>query len=482
MLPCERRPARRPSPVIVTLIGCVMQALCLATAATAQSTDDDSVFDFSLPGARSRGMGGAFVAIADDATSVYSNPAGLTSLFRPEVSFEFRHWTFRSPTIDHGHAYGPPTMRGIDVESGIHDREFSSGVNGISFLSFAYPRDKWALGVFHHQLARYQMDKQTAGIFFNCSGGRRGPNAVPPFCDQSQVDGVDRLFPAAQSFDLSIRSTGVTLGVESNLPRRLAVGVTLQVFTFSLDATRKIYAARDELKYAAARYLDSDLELTGRRTGDDLSLGVNAGFLYDLNEQLTVGATFRQGPKFHYLADTTTGEGNIGPANITFINDLEGPFKVPDTWALGIAYRPSNAWRIGFEYDRVMYSQLIEQVTNTAHGASDPEGQLIVERLTLNDGDQFRLGGEYSTTAQGWLLSVRAGGWYDPPHRPYLALDDPNTGFPAPGWSLLFPKRDGDMHWSGGFGVASARHLQFDFAVDVAPSVTIYAVSAIYRF
>src|SRR5687768_13608632 len=133
MRPCESRPARRPSPVAITLIACVVQTLCLAAVATAQSTDDDSVFDFSLPGARSRGMGGAFVAIADDATSVYSNPAGLTSLFRPEVSFEFRHWTFRSPTIDHGHAYGPPTMRGIDVESGIHDREFSSGVNGISF-------------------------------------------------------------------------------------------------------------------------------------------------------------------------------------------------------------------------------------------------------------------------------------------------------------------------------------------------------------
>jgi hypothetical protein len=129
-----------------------------------------------------------------------------------------------------------------------------------------------------------------------------------------------------------------------------------------------------------------------------------------------------------------------------------------------------------------MYSQLIEQVANTAHPPSDPEGLLVIDRLTLEDGNQVRAGGEYSTTARGWLISLRAGAWYDPLHRPYLRLDDANTGFPAPGWSLLFPKRDSETHWSGGFGAASARHLQFDFGFDYAPSVTTYAVSAIYRF
>ena len=142
--------------------------------------------------------------------------------------------------------------------------------------------------------------------------------------------------------------------------------------------------------------------------------------LYDLTEELTVGATFRQGPKFHYLADSTTGEGNLGPANVSFVEDLEGPFKVPDTWAIGLAFRPTNAWRIGFEYDKVMYSQLIEQITNTAHAPSDPEGMMIVDRLTLGDSDQFRIGGEYSTSMHGWLYSFRAGAWYDPLHRPYL--------------------------------------------------------------
>lgn len=36
-----------------------------------------AVFDDYIPSARARGMGGAFTAVADDATSIFFNPAGL---------------------------------------------------------------------------------------------------------------------------------------------------------------------------------------------------------------------------------------------------------------------------------------------------------------------------------------------------------------------------------------------------------------------
>ncbi len=50
-------------------------------------------FSFSDPGARSMGFGGAFVALADDATAAFANPAGLVQLLRPEVSIEGRRWS-----------------------------------------------------------------------------------------------------------------------------------------------------------------------------------------------------------------------------------------------------------------------------------------------------------------------------------------------------------------------------------------------------
>ena len=41
-------------------------------------------------GARAMGLGGAFIAVADDATAVSFNPAGLAQLLQPEVSFVAR--------------------------------------------------------------------------------------------------------------------------------------------------------------------------------------------------------------------------------------------------------------------------------------------------------------------------------------------------------------------------------------------------------
>src|SRR6188474_3630014 len=51
-------------------------------------------FNFNNPGARALGMGGAFVGVADDATAVVANPAGLVILQRPELSAEVKFTRF----------------------------------------------------------------------------------------------------------------------------------------------------------------------------------------------------------------------------------------------------------------------------------------------------------------------------------------------------------------------------------------------------
>ena len=460
----------------------VLVCLFAATPVRAQSTEDNSVFDFSLPGARSRAMAGAFVAIADDATSVYSNPAGLTGLFRPEVSLEVRHWRLTSQAVDSGHAYGSPTNIGVDTVSGVRNREWESNLNGVSFVSWAYPRRRWAVGLFSHELARCnKRERQTNGAFFNCQGGFRGENPRPPFCEQSREDGVDRLFPSSQSFDLGIRGTGAALAVDPT--EKLSVGMAVQVFHFELDGRNTVYAARGADKYGPPNRTPQNVELSARQTGDDLAVGINVGVLWHATEKWWAGATFRQGPQFHYLAQTTTGPATLGQPGVTFVNRPDAPFKVPDTWAFGIGYRPTNYWRVGLEFDRVRYKQLFGQVVNTATGANDPEGILALERITIDDSLQIRLGAGYSKPVWSTrLLSVRGGFWHDPLHLPYYRVDDPATGYPAPMWALLFPKREGDSHVAGGIGFSTYRHFQFDVAFDHSKSVGTIAASVIYRF
>ncbi len=76
-------------------------------------------FSFSNPGARSLAMGGAFAGLADDATAAYANPAGLIQLYRPEVSAEFRDWSFSTLFTERGRTSGEVTGMGIDTVEGI---------------------------------------------------------------------------------------------------------------------------------------------------------------------------------------------------------------------------------------------------------------------------------------------------------------------------------------------------------------------------
>src|ERR1043166_3350945 len=46
-----------------------------------------AAFNDIVTGARPQGMGGAFVAVADDANALYWNPAGLTQLDSAEATF-----------------------------------------------------------------------------------------------------------------------------------------------------------------------------------------------------------------------------------------------------------------------------------------------------------------------------------------------------------------------------------------------------------
>src|SRR3954462_10209801 len=77
---------------VFAAIVCSLVALPLA----AQNTDIESLsglqFNFGNPGARSLGMGGAFLGLADDASAAEANPAGLTILRKPEVSIEGRNY------------------------------------------------------------------------------------------------------------------------------------------------------------------------------------------------------------------------------------------------------------------------------------------------------------------------------------------------------------------------------------------------------
>src|ERR1700694_299443 len=114
----------------------------------AQNTDIESLsglqFNFGNPGARSLGMGGAFLGLADDASAAEANPAGLTVRRRPEVSLEVRNYQEQQLFTTSGTF---PDLQRTAF------RHYSQRVDP-TFASFVYPIKNWTLGLYYHQPLR----------------------------------------------------------------------------------------------------------------------------------------------------------------------------------------------------------------------------------------------------------------------------------------------------------------------------------------
>ena len=130
---------------------------------------------------------------------------------------------------------------------------------------------------------------------------------MPPFCEpHAMADGVDREFPKRQSYELDINSIGTAFAYK--LTDRISAGFAVQNFGFSIDATNKVFTARDAQKYQPPNFADpQNLEVISTQTGDDRAWAANAGVLWDVTPRWVVGASFRQGPTFEFSTRTVLG-------------------------------------------------------------------------------------------------------------------------------------------------------------------------------
>jgi long-subunit fatty acid transport protein len=111
-------------------------------------------FDFLNPGARNLGLAGVAGGLADDATAVLTNPAGLAILRRPEVSAEVRMKRVTYPFLSGG------TLGGT-----LNYSEFSNTQTGLNFVSAVFPAGRVVVGAYRHEFARIELDGQRGLIF-----------------------------------------------------------------------------------------------------------------------------------------------------------------------------------------------------------------------------------------------------------------------------------------------------------------------------
>jgi long-subunit fatty acid transport protein len=425
-------------------------------------------FNFVNPGARSLGMAGAFLGLADDSTAAYTNPAGLGQLSRREWAIEGRYTDFSTLSVRRGRLVSPPTGIGLDTIDGLQTQETDRHVANLSFLSFAFPLKNGTLAVYRHELANYRGSFTSEGPFTNTFN----QDVTPP--------GVGRIAPSHNDVDLQIVNYGFA-GSWRATPH-LMLGGSLNWYQFDFDTTTLRYnmdldgdGAISREERLTALDLDPDnLRGIGTQKGNDGDFSFTLGLLWQPNDTWSVGAVYRRGPDFSYRYKSVNFFDARPPTEGTT------DFVVPDVFGVGVAYRPSESWRVALDLARVTYSDHVQHVRAMSFDTD-------IDYLNLNDATEVRLGAEYTDADAKHPFSLRFGAWHEPDHQMYFDGEIfQYTGTPFTelqneqnSHAAMFVRASDSWHLTGGYGIVFDK-FQIDTAVDLSNRADVFSVSMVY--
>jgi long-subunit fatty acid transport protein len=422
-------------------------------AITDTETNASIPFNLANPGARSMGMGGAFLGLADDATAAYTNPAGLTQLVTPEISIEGRHTEYSIPYVTSGGISTSP-FNG----SGLHTADADSSQSNLSFISFVYPWDRWSFAFYRDELVRFKDNFSS------------DPNGID-LGDIFNNGQTYKTFPVVAGANLKVINYGLSAAYKAG--DSVSLGLGLSYYDFNID-THILRVAFPNNSFGVAPGTPVNQQ---DQHGSDNDVGVNLGARLVLSEHWSAGLTYRRGPSFSYNATSTVLLDTNGNAIDSVVVDLKNVrFKVPDEFGAGLSWHPTDALVVNLDADYIQYSQLTHGMQSLFN--NDPA---IASKLSIPNGTEVHLGGEYTFTQMSHPFSVRAGVWHDPRHSIRFE-GDPGTDFGGIGLATLFHGGQGAQnHVAIGGGFAFSK-FSIDAAADFSDQTDTYSVSGVYHF
>jgi hypothetical protein len=453
----------------------------LAGAPLAAQVDDEVIagvqFNFTPPGARSLALGGAFLAIANDATAAYTNPAGLTNLTQQEISAEGRTFSYstlftsggRAQCTDDGTDSGTtPCVDGIAADFGFDNRdglvfgESSDDTSGLSFVSYVLPVNDFRFAIYRHELVNYQSAFRSEGAFLGAA-------------DDSEF-AFFRLFPIDTRLELDIENFGVSIAYKFG---GFSLGLSANYYQFDISSLTSRFNFVSEAPFTEPGqffgpplYDAGNVFVTQVQSGDDEDLGVNVGFLWELGTKFVLGGSYRDGVSFDYDYVVTCGPAD--PVTCNFPPRVGAPqFNVPSVWGVGIAIRPTERFTIAIDYNGIEYSALTESFVSLAEPSNVPSD------FVVDDADEIHLGLEYVFANLRNPITIRVGAWEDPAHQIRYGGDAPTTSVVLWAGSNL---ADDETHVTGGLGFTLGENFGIDLAGDFSERVDIAALSAFFRF
>lgn len=419
----------------------------IAWPLSAQEQPATFEFSFSNPGARSLGLGGAFAALADDATAAFANPAGLVQLLDSELSAEGRMTSRKTEFVQGGRVAGSPSGLGVDTVDGLRFGVSQDERTDLTFASFVYPAERWSVALYRQLWADFDLTSRIDGLF-----GVEEDEEVRAGDIQART---------------SVRVTHSGLAGAFELGEKWSLGIGVVYFQARLDSIANEFTQPEEEFYDRSRFEADQLDTNYSHQADQSGFSWNAGLLWRATPHWSFGAYYRQGPRVTLRVVETAGPAEEELPAGTVALDETSPLDFPDVYGAGIAFRsPDGVWTVSAEWSRVLYSSITQGLDVDV---LDPE------QIVLDDGDELRLGFEYVFVRSRPVVALRLGAWLDPAHR-VVASADADIFEEA-----VFSAGVDQTHLSGGLGLVFEQ-FQLDLGYDHSDRAQVASLSIVYRF
>jgi long-subunit fatty acid transport protein len=446
-------------------------------------------FNLTNPGGKSLAMGGAFSAIADDATAALANPAGLGLISSIEVAVSGKRVdeTLALPTARSTATgsllapYPPVTTSAVGIDT---------STSGVEFAGVVVPISRRLVAAFTYaENLRFEGDAGPGGYQYLELRDNRSP---------TETTRRDYLYEYREfgSAKLSNRLLAASLAFRVTEGFRIGGGVTLNRASFDLDGDAggpHRIVSQSYLSPTAQQTLTTTMGVQGL---GGTQVGVVAGVHADLiaDGSLTFGADYR----WTQAAEGTLVVGGYIPTALAGQTARSFKFRVPSDASVGLAAHPMPGLTIAAEVQWVKYGEIFDRslpvvsyqgLLSTGFPLVDP---ILADISPAPNVFVPRLGFEYVAGGQDVRLAFRVGYHREPAHgvKASLAAKEPSTGQPYPitdppfsdAVAAVFDGGRADDRFTGGLGLTLARSLSVDFGFDVGRDSRQLAVSVFYRF
>jgi len=338
--------------------------------------------DFLGGGARARGMGGAFLALSDDASAASWNPAGLVQLNKLQTSLSLL-----------------TTSLNNQYDNSFSSFSFDKTRSTINYASFLLP------------LKLYNKDF-VGSIIFNQAAELRDNYIIP-------VDSAGNSYRN----DLDGKLNYVGIGAGGKLFSGISLGATVNIYGGGFTNNKyQVFDPYGDTTSGGSRPEDDTL-ITARpvNKASFSAANVTLGLLYQKSKlRLAVigktPLTLKETDDVHWLYDITI-RGVTNPQSIVrpgFLYKTVRKWKIPFSWGLGASYSVSDNLTLAADLETRYQGKIkLQYQTNTLDPVS-PSTEISVKDISSvklkASTNQFRLGGEYMIpTALNGKLFLRGG-------------------------------------------------------------------------